>query len=632
MTRLPRVLNNHMIETRRLHVIDQSIDDRLTPLSTASLTLPQNESIAVREWIELYTESGSAGIYRVVSVSETYSNESSVELEHGACALGDAIIPGKGTLEGTLSNVLNTMLRHQVVTSGDTPLWALGRVETDTATSFEYDNSNLLSSIIAMVPDGYEMTFDQSVLPWKIGIAAMETTPGCEGRITRNLRSVTITTDDEELCTRIYCDKLPEPGYIDGPTISAWGIKISTVTAQDNVTPESLKDYIVRYLEDHKNPKVSIEIDAYDFSIATGESIDHFEKGKLFRLAIPGYGLTLEERILAVRTSSVYGDPSHVRLTLSNNIRDTADNLVYIENAINGGASSSSARGGYVGSKGTGLSQTSVLSMLKKTETYISADEAWTREAGVKIESNAAGLYATKKAIVGNWAEDVESINALIQASSDNGGIVSMIVGRKNKLEEVNAMISATAAGGGLVVLKANQKDLESVEDRVSGAEIELDAKEQRITALAGTLDAQGTLIDGVQLDLDGAKAQIELKVSKDGVISSINQTPEAVTINANRINLQGYVTASQLSAETARVDAFFNGVSIINTINATRASIGTLQVGSYILGWQKTTVVNSFTQASGETQNGDGIVLGIAAPAVNAKSYTPKAGETITF
>ena len=561
MTRLARVLDGDMRELRRLHPTQQSVDDRVTPLSTASLTLPDGEHVAFGEWVEVFTQNGSAGIYRVVSASETYTGEASVELEHGICALGDAIIPGNGTISGTLSQVLSALLGYQVVTAGGAPLWALGSVETDEQASFEHNGTNLLSAVLAVVPDGYMLTFDQSALPWRLGVAKMATTAECEGRLSRNLRGVTVTVDDEDFCTRIYCNMLPSPGYMDGPTVGTWGIKSKTITAQENVTQESLNAYITQYLEDHKNPRVSIECDAEDLSVITGESIDRMEKGRLFRLALPDYGVSMEERILSVRTGSAYDDPEHVRLTLANSIRDTADTLVYIEKSVNGGASSSSARGGYVrgGGGGSGISQASVLDMLKKTETYITADEAWTREAGIRIESNTAEMYATKKAIVGDWTGDVETIDALIQASTDNGGLVAMLVGRKNSAEEVNAAISATAGGGGLITLKASQTDLDAMGNRVSSAE------------------------SSIKVNADN----IELKVSKDGVISSINQSAESITISASRVNLSGYVTASEFSslkADLANVTSGTVQASHLYTQNLTATN--TVRLAGHTCNW----------------------------------------------
>ena len=560
MTRLARVLDGDMRELRRLHPTQQSVDDRVTPLSTASMTLPEGEHVAFGEWVEVFTQNGSAGVYRVVSASETYTGDASAELEHGICALGDAIIPGEGTISGTLSHVLSAMLGYQVVQAGGAPLWALGSVETNAQARFEHEGTNLLSAVLEIVPEGYMLTFDQIALPWRLGVAKMATTAECEGRLSRNLRGVTVTVDDEDFCTRIYCDKLPSPAYIDGPTVGTWGIKAKTITAQDNVTKESLTAYITQYLEDHKNPRVSIECDAEDLSSITGESIDRMEKGRLFRLALPDYGVAMEERILAVHTGSAYDEPERMRLTLANSIRDTADTLVYIENSVTGGAASSSARGGYVrGGGGSGISQASVLDMLKKTETYITADEAWTREAGIRIESNYAELYATKKSIVGDWTGDVETIDALIKASTDNGGLVAMMVGRKNSAEDVNALISATAAGGGLVTLKASQTDLDAMGKRVSGAEA------------------------SIKVNADN----IELKVSKNGVISSINQTAESVKIKASRVELSGYVTASEFSslkADLANVTSGTVQASLLYTQNLTATN--TVRLSGHTCSW----------------------------------------------
>lgn len=574
MTRLARVLDSDMRELRRLHPTQHSVDDRVTPLSTASLTLPEGEHAAFHDWVEVFTQNGSAGVYRVSGASETYTDKASVELEHGICALGDAIIPGKGTISGTLPQVLSAMLGYQVVTAGGAPLWALGSVATNAQASFDHDSTNLLSAVLAVVPDGYMLTFDQSALPWRIGVSAMETVPSCEGRLARNLRSVTVTVDEEDFCTRIYCNMLPSPGYMDGPTAGTWGIKAKTITAQENVTQESLTAYITQYLEDHKSPRVSIECDAEDLSAITGETIDRLEKGRLFRLALPDYGVAMEERILSVHTGSAYDEPERVRLTLANSIRDTADTLVYIENSVNGGASSSSARGGYVrgGGGGSGISQASVLDMLKKTETYITADEAWTREAGIRIESNTAEMYATKQAIVGNWTGDVETIDALIKASTDNGGLVAMLVGRKNSAEDVNALISATAAGGGLITLKASQTDFDKMGKRVDTAEASIKVNSK----------------------------SIELKVSKNGVISAINQTPESVTIDASRINLNGYVTVSQLSAE---ISALKNGIA--DELYVGNLSCGSFQFKTAAISMKRATFLTSSTSLTVNSTGG---------------------------
>ena len=168
-------------------------------------------------------------------------------------------------------------------------------------------------------------------------------------------------------------------------------------------------------------------------------------------------------------------------------------------------------------------------------------------------------MYATKQAIVGDWTGDVETIDALIKASTDNGGLVAMMVGRKNKVEDVSALISATAAGGGLITLKASQADFDKMGKRVDSAEA------------------------SIKVNSDN----IELKVSKNGVISSINQTAESVKIKASRIELSGYVTASEFSslkADLANVTSGTVQASLLYTQNLTATN--TVRLSGHTCSW----------------------------------------------
>ena len=583
--RLARVLDGDMRELRRLHPTQQSVDDRVTPLSTASLTLPEGEHAAFGEWVEVFTANGSAGVYRVVSASETYTGEASAELEHGICALGDAIIPGKGTISGMLSQVLSAILGYQVVKAGGTALWALGGVATNAQASFEHEGTNLLSAVLAVVPDGYMLTFDQSALPWRLGVAKMATTAECEGRLSRNLRGVTVTVDDEDFCTRIYCDKLPSPGYMDGPTVGTWGIKAKTITAQENVTQESLVAYITQYLEDHKNPRVSIECDAEDLSAITGEAIDRMEKGRIFRLALPDYGVAMEERILAVRTGSAYDDPEHVRLTLANSIRDTADTLVYLDNVLTGGASSSSARGG-------------------------------------------GGRKSVQEELtdVQRWATiQIDEANAKINL---NAGEINKIEGRVSQAE-----IDIDGANA-QIALKASQSDVDALGERVSQAEIDIDGANAQIALKASQsdVDALGNRVSSAESSIKVNADSIELKVSKNGVISAINQTAESVKISASRINLEGYVTASELSALEANFGNLTSGTtqaSHLYTQNLTATN--TVRLMGHTCQWSTIPVVTEFTQALGESATATEYTV-MTYSVGEPVTHDVGIGETITF
>jgi len=62
---------------------------------------------------------------------------------------------------------------------------------------------------------------------------------------------------------------------------------------------------------------------------------------------------------------------------------------------------------------------------------------------------------------------------------------------------------------------------------------------------------------------LDGTISEVSKKVDGDQIISTINQSAEAVTIDASKINLTGYLT---ISAGDQRYDASGAGTSAANT------------------------------------------------------------------
>lgn len=587
--RLPRLLDAQLREVCRLHPVTLSINERLVPPHDASMTLPPGEGAPFHALVELYTIDGSAGFYRVSSASESYVDTGDVDLEHSAAILGDAIIPGEGKYSGTCAEVLTAMLANQTTLINGQKPWVLGTCAKSASIEYAYDCNNILSAMTEVVgdeKDGYALEFDDTHgFPWRVNVVSVETTASCEGRLSRNLESVSVSISDDEFCTRIYCKSLPEPHYIDGPTVGVWGIITKTITAGEGVTAESLQSYITRYLEDHKNPRNSIEINGVDLATATRESLDSFRIGRLFRLALPDYGVKMEERILVRSITDVYGDPRGVRLTLASNIRDTAEDLVRLDNTVTGGSSQNSTKK-YIGggtSKGTGISRNTLLGLLRDYDDFSSATESWKREAGVKIEANHADLYATKTAITGNWAGNVETINALITASSDNGGLVSMLVGRHNKFEDVNAAISATAAGGGLINMKADAKTVTDMGERLSSAEITLNGADGQIGLVGRVETAEGD-IKSAAVKIDGLNSSIVLKADAtvtdalgERVSSAeirIDGLNSEIELKADKIMLKGYVTADQLSAELADFKLTMNESVVTNFLGVNNKAV----------------------------------------------------------
>lgn len=125
------------------------------------------------------------------------------------------------------------------------------------------------------------------------------------------------------------------------------------------------------------------------------------------------------------------------------------------------------------------------------------------------------------------------------------------------------------------------------------------------------------------QILVDKANAKIELKVSKDSVVSSINLTPESVKINASKIDISGVLSVLGTAGSTVingsnittgTINASVVAVTNINasnitsgTINANRINAGYLTAGS-IGGW---TINTNTISRNGITLGADYISLG---------------------
>lgn len=333
MIRLPRLLDASLREKRRLQPSRLSLHLRLSPLSTAEMQLPPDApEVALRDFIELYDGNGSAGIFRVTKVTADAAGIRSVELSHGLCTLGDSVVPAQGFMCG-VAEALSNLLACQTQ-----PLWTVGDVDApdDLTVIFATEYVSLLDALDAlmgMLPEGYALSFDQSVTPWLVHIRALGDKPFCEGRLHRNLRSVRHSVDASRLCTRVYpfgaqvdasrITLVPLTGsdHADSAAATTLGLIGRTVASDLIFDVPTLQSVAEMYLSRHAEPEITTVVQAVDLSSVTGESIDAFRVGRCCRLCLPETGLTVTHRIIAIDKADVYGAPGEATLTLSNRLK-----------------------------------------------------------------------------------------------------------------------------------------------------------------------------------------------------------------------------------------------------------------------------------------------------------------------
>lgn len=339
---LPRLLDASGRERARLQPTRLSLSLRLSPLSTAVMTLPWDAPApAARDLVELFDLSGSVGVFRAVSEEAEPGLSRTIHLEHGLASLADEIVPA-ASMTGTVREVLSALMACQ-----QNGQWQLGDIDVpeDMTLLFTCGCQPLLTAVMnvmALLPDGYRLDYDQRSLPWTLHLRALDNTAFCEGRLSRNLTGLRVSRDCADLCTRVYpygagqgterisLTPLTGTDYMQSDAAAVWGVISRTITVSSIFDAPTLHSVALKYLERHREPAVSVEAGVIDLSAATGEPIDAFRPGRMCRLLLPEEKVSLAERIVSLEEPDVIATPGLIRVSLCSRVSDASDEIADI--------------------------------------------------------------------------------------------------------------------------------------------------------------------------------------------------------------------------------------------------------------------------------------------------------------
>lgn len=205
---------------------------------------------------------------------------------------------------------------------------------------------------------------------------------------------------------------------------------------------------------------------------------------------------------------------------------------------------------------------------------------------GEESETNAARLE-----------EQIASLNSLSGLTAKRvGGVGNAAAQNKQLILNAEELIQLNSKRIELnaeeILLRATKTEVVELEEEtavlLNEVYIDLDAAKAQIELKASqtAVDNLGNEVDNMQATLTIQAKQISSKVEKNGVISAINQTAEEVKIAAARINLEGYVTASELQATEALITNLTSGLTAAtvletNLLNANQANISYLSASA---------------------------------------------------
>ena len=572
--RQARLLDKNLKEKSRLNVKSQSVSLQMTPLSTASVALCERSEAMVKDYVELFTARGSAGIFRITGKESGYgTGGDSLSLEHGICVLGDAATPegerattdnpDAGKLKGTYRDVLNTLLSFQTVKIGGLAMWTLGVVDipdTENVT-YEYDGGQVLHAILDVLGtiDGYALAFNQSTFPWIMHVEKLEDTPSCEGRLTRNVNTARVMLDISELCTRVDCRQLPG-GYMQLEDEPQWGIVSKRLTFADELPVEIVERECRMYLEAHHNPRVSIEIDGLDLAAITNEPLDRIDCGRMMRLALPEYGLTVNERVISVEYVAAVSRPEQVTVALSTSMRDASSDLSELMNGVDKLKSTSVGYGNRINTSEKNI--TNLKDTAEGIEEINGKITHWFNSVEIDLNAEEAqlGLMASREEVTAN-SDQIKEAFLILDGDTDQGG---SRVGLVSRVSDAEANIAE------------NTKDIQVVSEAHLKLETTYNAAYAELSAKVGENEAS------ISTTATQLGSRIDLKADKTYVDELVAEEIEAVVADV--------------------------GLSISNNINTKQisvsgtAEVGSLKIGTMTVGTTTLPIVTEFTQALGES------------------------------
>ena len=450
MIQLPRLLTASMEPRCDLRPESVSISQNLYDLHTANVVLPPGEpDVKSRDWMMLFDANGKVGAFRVSRQRAAYGRRTELTLKHGFCVLGDDVVKESGgKLTGTAEDIIRALWQKTGVDVSPT-FWQLGSFAKTPEITYEYNNPRLLDAVFEVLKKvpGYAFSFDESAFPWTFGLVRLSDEDACEGRFGRNLDSCTVDVDDSAFCSRVYLDD--RDGFTDADTINTWGICSRVLTVPESADKSDVAAYVAAYLNDNKEPRVTITLSGEDMSLATGEAIDSFALGRVCRGCLPEYGATVRERIITRTTPDVYGDPHAVLLSMANKADNVSNWLDRLRKNTSSLKDQSLVTGRRVGGVSAKADQTYWDLILTKEE--VTDTRARMSRAGIAIDTDLAmvKLLASQETVdLVKGEVDKASAELLVQA-----GLISTKV-------ELNGVISAINQTAEEILIQARRINL----------------------------------------------------------------------------------------------------------------------------------------------------------------------------
>ena len=618
--RLPRLLNANWSEKARLHPAALPITMQTFGVSTAQMTLNEAQpDVSMHDWMELYTINGSIGLFRVTNTSAVLRKNRVLTLRHARDTFADSVWkrPDGTNLDftGTVSDYLAAIIAQQ-----STVYWQLGVCE-DTATikksGIYYTRLSELLNDLEERRKNFYFTYDFTTWPWTLNFLSMPTLDGMEFRLSRNIEGCQIVYNDEQMCNRLYmtwsldeetgAKSIRTYNNLADQTARGYVIEKTVDVREADVTDPD--EWAADFLAERSEPSAKISVDGIVLYDLTGVEWDETQRGKMARVALPDYGVTVSERLLSIKYADAINQPRKITAELSNNLDTLSSALAQIQKTASDGVSAAgdASDAAAVESHRAKASEGGLRSEIGNTASEIRS-ELYSAESDMRsIISQTASEIRTEL-----WAADSTLFSTISQTASQIRSEVA------NTESDLRSVITQTASSIRSELWAADSKLFSSITQTASTIRSEVSNAESGLySTITQTANSIRSEVWAADSKLSSSIVQTESSIRsyvanvENGLYSEISQTASSILIAvSNKVDKTSVTITSDsitIGTDTLKVDA----TTIINRISSLDVTFGELTAG--------TTLFNGSVTLSGS----NGLTVGGTLTVGNQTLYT---------
>lgn len=567
---LPVKLSGHtMTPFGQIHPISMSQSWRTDGLSSCTITIMIDDEIqlALGDWVLVTSPHGHmSGVFYVKNVKTNYINQQvTITLEHTFGLLQEVVafgeitpetIGGTGVTTTNINTAINYMLNFQTER-----LWNLYQNDyPDISQGWKFTHQDVYSALETIkdnVPD-CQWEFDQSTLPWKVSLKAFPTTAIMEMRMSRNIESMTVTLDRSQMYTRVYptgkknlhIDSVNGgSSYLEKNT-AQWGVISQVLTDSTIDSATLLKNWAQTNLDKHSVPSVSVTVGGLDLSEATGEPLDALQIGRLCRIPLPEYGMTVTERIVELSWSNCIVSEDQVQVTLADELK-TIQGVLY-----------QLTKSGHHGKKANTSKDCDLEEHEEKIEEFDNSD-IWVNRDSVWA---VCGQYNVITDSDGNVHLQIKD-GSFLEVERDG---VYETVGTSQAITEVKNTVTNTILGSALWTQRNNITGVVGEFDVVGSG-----ANRRLVIKSGGGLNVRRNNVEYGLYDSGNLNAGVIVEKLSDGTTTT--------KIKSDYIDIAGIVTAEAINAALANASILTSGEITAGSVEATYGVSGATITGDTV-------------------------------------------------